>query len=58
MKADYSPLPGKLARQLLKELGYPCANDHAEQCVMGLLVAMAEEIEALRSRVEQLEERP
>ena len=56
MRSDYAPIIGTLGRQRLNELGYPVTGkeplDHA---VLGLIVAMAEEIDHLRARVDAQE---
>ena len=53
MKADYKPTTGREAVKRLNELGYPIkVTDSAQDGLVGMIVALAEEIEALRAKVE------
>ena len=53
MKEDYKPVSGQDAVKRLNELGYPIsAKDGAHEGLLGMIVALAEEIEALKRQTQ------
>ena len=55
MKQDYKPITGKELRIGLDELGYPVnGTDVWKEAHLGILLAMAQEIEGLRAEINYL----
>ena len=53
MKEDYKPVSGQDAVRRLNELGYPISvKDGVQEGLLGMIVALAEEVEALKKAKE------
>jgi len=56
-KSNYEPLIGYVARERLNALGYPVkGTDEKDRAILGVLVAMAEEIKSLYTLVAELKQ--